>query len=742
MIRRIQHIKSFGVFADFQWPAGLTEFKQFNLIYGWNYSGKTTLSRAFRCFEQKRPHLDFAAAQVQLKTHDGTVHHLSVPDTAPTFRVFNSDFVRENLRFADGSAAPILVLGAEDIANQEALQAKKVERDTLVLTKDSNERKRATKKVAIEKTLSNYARDLIKNPLGVPNYERPNFQPKVDECKDAPEEQLLEDEVLAQFISVYRSHDKKPHLATKVAPLSSVSGAKGKATELLARVVTASNPIPRLKDNPTVERWVKEGRPLHKEKAACQFCGQPLPSDLLADLAGHFSADYENLMAELSILVNSIKAAQGEKIALASKGDLYSELQERYVAEQSRLNDLLEARKSTLAGLERAVAAKQTKAFTSLECPAIDDPGMQITSVVEAINKIIVEHNNRTADFDKKRQEAFAKLERHYAASFVRDQNYNEHATQIEELKNTVAGQTKLLGELDTEIRELEQAVSDAAKGAEGINALLAAYFGKDDLRVIVSADKRFQIVRGGVVAKNLSEGEKTAIAFAYFITRVQDGRHPLTDTRIIIDDPISSLDANHLFNTYALIKTQLAGCRQLFISTHSFEFYNLIREWVSDDEKDTKKPQTDWKKWGVFLVKRTDDNKAVLEEIPKELLKFKSEYHYLFSTLYHFDKAGSDDFDCLLGLPNVIRRFMEAFGGIMIPLSTGLKGKMARLFADEVVRERVWKFINYYSHNTTLTRSLTIPDTSECKAVVQACLKAVKDWDADYFNDLESEVA
>jgi hypothetical protein len=30
------------------------------------------------------------------------------------FRGFNSDFVRENLSFVDGSAAPILVLGADD----------------------------------------------------------------------------------------------------------------------------------------------------------------------------------------------------------------------------------------------------------------------------------------------------------------------------------------------------------------------------------------------------------------------------------------------------------------------------------------------------------------------------------------------------------------------------------------------------------------------------------------------------
>src|SRR5262249_47471686 len=153
----------------------------------------------------------------------------------------------------------------------------------------------------------------------------------------------------------------------------------------------------------------------------------------------------------------------------------------------------------------------------------------------------------------------------------------------------------------------------------------------------------------------------------------VQDGRNLLADTIVVIDDPISSLDATHLFNTYALIKIQLASCRQLFISTHSFEFYNFIREWASEDEGDIKRPQTSWKKWGVFLIKRTDEGNAVLEQIPKELLRFKSEYHYLFSMLYQFDKTGGDNFDSLLSLPNVVRRFMEAFGGIMIPLSTGL---------------------------------------------------------------------
>jgi len=743
MIRRIQNIKAFGVFADFQWPAGLREFKQFNLIYGWNYSGKTTLSRVFRCFEQKIPHVDFAEALVQLKADNGVVHHLSQPDTAPAFRVFNSDFIRENLSFVDGSATPILVLGAEDIAKQEILKAKKAEQTALSLSKDENWKLGEDKKEDIEKALTNYARDFIKIPLTEVNYDKRRFEPKVNECKANPEKYLLDDGVVAEYLAVYRSTDKKPTLSPTVMSLTSVAMLKDKTASLLARAVTTSSPIPRLKESPAVEAWVNEGRPLHIGKDTCQFCEQPLPDDLMTHLTGHFSADYDNLMEELRALRREIESAQEEVVALDHKADFYTELSKRFGDEKTKLDKLNKSRNSALRSLETAITTKQTKAFTELKCPAVDDPTEQMTSAVEAINNIINEHNNRTAVFDRKRQEAFSKLESHYAASFVRDQKYNETSQQIADLEATVGIQQKKLSELDIEIRALEQALSEAANGAERINELLTDYFGTTDLRVVVSADKRFQIFRNRTIAKNLSEGEKTAIAFAHYITRVQDGRLPLADTRIVIDDPISSLDANHLFNTYALIKTQLAECHQLFILTHNFEFYNLIREWVADDERGgIKKPQSDWKKWSIYLVKRTDDGKAALEEIPKELLRFKSEYHYLFWTLYYFNKAGAGDFDCLLTLPNVLRRFLEAFGGIMIPLSAGLKGKMERIFTDEVTRERVWKFINHYSHHTTITRSLTIPDVSECKAVVQTSLSAVKEWDADYFKDLEEEVA
>lgn len=233
----------------------------------------------------------------------------------------NEDFVSENLTFADGRATPILVLGAEDIAKQESLRAKKTERDALTLSRANNGANKNEKATAIENALTSCARDSIKNPLAKPGYNKRDFEPKVIACKNDPDSHLLDDESFAQCLSVFQSTDKKPALSAKVSAHSSVAEAKEKTASLLARVVTANSPIPGLKENPAVESWVKEGRPLHDGKDTCQFCGQQLPPDLLTHLAGHFSADYENLMAELKALIETLQADQDEEITLDHKAN-------------------------------------------------------------------------------------------------------------------------------------------------------------------------------------------------------------------------------------------------------------------------------------------------------------------------------------------------------------------------------------------------------------------------------------
>jgi len=56
MIKKID-IQNFGLFNDYKWTSNIGAdssadvFKRINIIYGRNYSGKTTLSRIFRWIE-------------------------------------------------------------------------------------------------------------------------------------------------------------------------------------------------------------------------------------------------------------------------------------------------------------------------------------------------------------------------------------------------------------------------------------------------------------------------------------------------------------------------------------------------------------------------------------------------------------------------------------------------------------------------------------------------------------------
>ncbi|WP_211329688.1 AAA family ATPase [Vespertiliibacter pulmonis] len=58
MIKNIPYIKKLGVFDDFNWDSevrnnggSVQNFVDINIIYGRNYSGKTTLSRIIRALE-------------------------------------------------------------------------------------------------------------------------------------------------------------------------------------------------------------------------------------------------------------------------------------------------------------------------------------------------------------------------------------------------------------------------------------------------------------------------------------------------------------------------------------------------------------------------------------------------------------------------------------------------------------------------------------------------------------------
>ncbi|GED22314.1 hypothetical protein HHA01_12910 [Halomonas halmophila] len=122
MLKGIERIRNFGVFDDYSRPPDVEDFSELNLVYGWNYAGKTTLSRILRSIETQAVHPDYSAARFEISTDQSTtITETSVSTTSEKVRVFNSDFVKDNLSWDGRAFEPILLLGQQSIEAQKEI---------------------------------------------------------------------------------------------------------------------------------------------------------------------------------------------------------------------------------------------------------------------------------------------------------------------------------------------------------------------------------------------------------------------------------------------------------------------------------------------------------------------------------------------------------------------------------------------------------------------------------------------
>lgn len=191
------------------------------------------------------------------------------------------------------------------------------------------------------------------------------------------------------------------------------------------------------------------------------------------------------------------------------------------------------------------------------------------------------------------------------------------------------------------------------------------------------------------------------------------------------------------VISTYSFIKNKLKVAHQLFISTHNFEFLNLLKDWQT-------RPKNWNNKVSFYLIDRCEkDDKcfSCIKNMPNEILNFKSEYHYLFSILHGFNASPAADYDKLYTIPNLARRFLESYLGFKIPKRIGLHSKLPYLIEDEIKRDKVLKFVHQFSHNNSLPRSLAFPDFGECKECISIIMDEMQRYDSEHYGFLVEEV-
>lgn len=725
MIVRINKVKYFGLFKDFKWNSNIPTFNQYNLIYGWNYSGKTTLSRIFRCIELKELHSDFQNAEFELiDDENNRITHDNLDKSSYQFRVFNTDFTEENLHWDSQEAEPIFILGKTDIELQKETAQRKQEIEHLMNEINNKGKEISMLNKYLEDKLTNKARELdrIKPP-----YDRRKLKSSLETIKsDDPEKYCLSQQAVQKSLETLRASpkDKLSEISIETLPQNKIVEIEG----ILDRTVV-SQFIERLKNDPELNDWVRKGLDLHKGKEKCEFCGSPLPKSLLEEYEKHFSEEYENLMGELNKLIEDLERFK-ISISFPDEKRLYPQLEAMYKNIKDRFEHGLNEYNENIAKLRELLEEKTKNPFIKLAEQLIRPDDVFINETLKEMNEILREHNSISDNFKSEQEKAFKELEFHYASEFNKENDYFNTLNRLEELKNKKDQNTRDIEEKQGRIREIEAQLSDIAKAADKINQYLRSMFGKEHIKLEATDKNKFKILRDGSESKNLSSGEKTAIAFSYFLTRLEDKDTDISKAVIFIDDPISSLDSNHLYNTFAVIQAKLSGCHQLIVSTHNHEFFNLLKEWFKDNKD----------KFSFYLnerITRNGDEVSEIRTLPETLLNYKSEYHFLFSKIKSFADNPLTDYDSLYQLPNIIRRLLEAFIGFKY--STGLRKGLKQLINNESDCIKVERFVHEFSHERDLNRSLKFCDTNECKTIVDVVLNAVKSKDSEHYATLEN---
>jgi wobble nucleotide-excising tRNase len=310
---------------------------------------------------------------------------------------------------------------------------------------------------------------------------------------------------------------------------------------------------------------VQQGLVLHSGEHAsntCRFCQQPLQAMRRAALEAHFNDAFATFQKDLAALLAKLKAAKQSagSLSLPDASRFYESLTSEVSTASAKVSTTLSETNAALDALIARVEAKRDNPFAPAATAApTATPPSSLADAVVALNAIVERHNQTSAQFKASVDEACKKLEASYVAEahaeFVQLSDAVTTAnTALEDIKAKPAG-------IQAQIDELERAILEHRRPADELTEELRAYLGRDEMRFEVKGTG-YALTRGGQPVSHLSEGERTAIAFLYFLKSLQDKTFDMKNGIVVIDDPVSSLDANALFSAFGYMKerTKQAG--------------------------------------------------------------------------------------------------------------------------------------------------------------------------------------
>lgn len=744
-IKKICKVKDYRIFRDFSWPASLPEFKDFNLIYGWNRSGKTILSNIFRDLERNR--VSVIGSDFHIETENGIIRSetLGATTNLPSVRVFNREFVVENVFTASGNVSPIFVLGEDSIEKQkeiDKLKGQLTEKQKEATTKrtEVQEAERGLDSMNIEKAreIKRLLSSSGQNPYN--NYDKALFKNKCQELKNQDRQTFILSDAAKKTFEKQKEASPKDTIPLVDFSFVDIANLVSSVNDILSKTVL-SKVIERLKNDSEISNWVAEGLKQHRKKssAVCLFCERPLPEGHLDKLECHFNDEYNKFLSEIEDLKEQIESLtnSAKNLSLPNKAQLYDHLQVEYKSKC----DIFQEEKQEYIGhlqlLSQKLAEKKRDVFKVIKLDG--KIGVPIETTIDELNEVIGKHNDKSDNFAEEVKKARAKLENSCVAEELAE--VVEREGRIESLRKESQKINADVERIKTNITNLERDIVEHRRPADELNRDLAAYLGGNELQFEIK-ENGYQITRNGVTADALSEGEKTAIAFLYFLKSLKDKNFDFPNGIVVVDDPVSSLDANSLFSAFGFMRERTKKVGQLFIFTHNFCFFRQVKNWFSNINRYKKKLHKEADFYMLQCEGIGELRCAKIITLDRLLKDYESEYHYLFSLVYQGVNSKNRELEQFYYLPNISRRLLEAFLAFREPSTEGLYAKLEHLNFDNAKKARILRFLHTHSHSGEVDDpEHDISILSETPKVLRDIIDLIKSEDQRHFEEMEKAI-
>ncbi len=703
MAINIKKIKSFKAFCGLD-AIEMGEFKDYNVIFGNNGCGKTSLTRAFELLIPKNKHIEkyrtistaeSPSIEFEIKKDESYKSYKIEPNSnieAPSFKVeiYNSDFLHNNAPFNSEFGLKKLddgviilegsVLGEEtkeinqlkDFKEKVEKRQKKIKDENSAETLSAKQesaikkydeeiekiRKEVTSKtiqITLDEIKINNICKVSKNHFKYQEDALTNLKKDFDELDEAMKkfDELKEMELPKDYQTIKDKKDKLESLFS-----FDIDKEAGQVSEEIKEHISKVG-----------REFIEKGIELQKKMPdnACPFCTQEISNNIIQAYTSYFNKRIEQFNQDSLKVSGTLKdiLKQWNIKEILQSFEKFKPFIEDFSTNKESLKNALDQIKVLLEKLQKEVdkkeGVKNEKEFQEIDKKLLENY-KKLQQCVDETRNILNQKKEQKKKLDKLKAELKeARIKKAKHDSYDWQKSKEEAKRKLSVLNCRHERLKRLLEKIDKKLKGL---YDQKRPDIENINNYLKAL----NLPKY-SLDKDYRIVLNSYALENsetkiiLSDGEKTTLAFAYFLARLKlfYKKEDLKNLVVVIDDPISSLDEQRIYNTTCLvakINQDLAREKllkneekaQVFVLTHNHTFMVRLINMVGKHAR-------------YFQLER---HQGQLKIVCKDKVKgyFDTFYLLLFKEVYAFAKRETvqDDFNEAINYGNKVRILLESF--------------------------------------------------------------------------------